>query len=120
MGDSSTSFTQICPECGMSNLEDASVCMMCGKNLEDTLLYLEEDRYDLELTPEYLIEYRKKFWGQERSGKIKKFKISSIECYKMGSPISRFIFIYKGKREVLPMEKNNLDRLLNILKDILQ
>lgn len=111
-------FDLICPECGVGNPEDASHCIVCDKNLEDTILFLEEDAFDLEITKDSIIEYRKNFWGTERTGKVKKYDIDKIKSIEFGSPISRFIFNYAGKRQVLPFKRENLAKLKLIIREI--
>lgn len=110
------SFDQICPECGVGNPSQAKKCLFCDKNLENTLEYMEDDSFDLEVTSEYLVEYKKKFWGDERSGKVNKYRWSEIENFEFGSPIPRFIFYYQGKRKVIPLKDENLAALKRVLK----
>jgi len=104
-------FILICPNCGVGNLENSDYCIFCDKNLKETILFLEDDSFDLEITEEFLIEYRKKFWGKERTGKVNKYKLSEIENIHIGSPVSRFIFEYKGKRIVFPLKEENLEKI---------
>ena len=110
-------FDLICPECGVGNLKGAKNCIVCGKNLEDTVAFLEDDSFDLEITKDALIEYRKSFWGDNRTGKVNKYSLNEIENVEFG-PSSRFIFIYNGKRIVLPLKKENLKKLKEI-KEVL-
>ncbi|WP_424355737.1 hypothetical protein [Methanobacterium sp. MBAC-LM] len=110
-------FDLICPECGVGNLKGAKNCLVCGKNLEDTVAFLEDDSFDLEITKDALIEYRKTFWGDNRTGKVNKYSLNEIENVEFG-PSSRFIFIYNGKRIVLPLKKENLKKLKEI-KEVL-
>nr|WP_319374797.1 hypothetical protein [uncultured Methanobacterium sp.] len=66
-------FTLVCPECGVANPDDSLNCMVCDRDLTNIVLFLEDDSFDLELTSEYLIIYRKNFWGTDRTGKIIKY-----------------------------------------------
>ncbi|MBM4241843.1 MAG: hypothetical protein FJ150_09330 [Euryarchaeota archaeon] len=111
-------YDLICPECGVGNPRDAKECTICEKNLEETILFLEDDSFDLEITKDCIIEYRKKFWGEERTGKVNKYHIRKIKNIEFGSPISRFIFEYNGARKVLPLKKENLEKLIHILKTL--
>lgn len=108
-------FDLICPECGVGNLRGAENCLVCDKNLKDTIAFLEDDSFDLKITNDSLIEYRKNFWGTNRTGKVNKYIIEKIENVEFGSPVSRLIFIYKGKRIVLPFREENLEKLKHVL-----
>ncbi len=108
-------FTLICPECGVGNLKGTLNCIVCDKNLKDTIAFLEDDSFDLEITKNSIIEYRKSFWGENRTGKVNMYTLNKIENVEFGTPISRFIFIYEGKRIVLPLKEENLRRIKEIL-----
>lgn len=110
-------FNLICPECGVGNLEGSKSCLVCGKNLEDTIIFLEDDPFDLEITKDAIIEYRKSFWGDNRTGKVNKYALNEIENVEFG-PSSRFIFICNKKRIVLPLREENLEKLKEI-KEVL-
>ncbi len=110
------SFDLICPECGVGNPSSAKNCLFCDRNLEDTIEFMEDDFFDLEITCDYLVEYRKKFWGVERSGKINKYRWSDMEDIKFGSPIPRFIFHYHGEKKVIPLRDENMATLKKVLK----
>ena len=62
-------FSLICPECGVGNPEDADNCIICDRDLKNIIIFMEDDPYDLEITEDSLIEYKKNFWGDERTGK---------------------------------------------------
>jgi len=111
------SFNQICPECGVGNPEDAKICLFCEKNLEEVILFLEDDSFDLELNKEAILEYRKKFWGKERTGKVNKYYLDKIDNIEYGDPVSRFIFNYDQKRIVIPLKKENLEKLKKALSE---
>ena len=101
-------FILICPGCGIGNPEGSDYCIFCDKDLKETVLFLEDDSFDIEITEELLIEYKKKFWGDERSGKVNKYKLNKIKNIEIGSPIKRFIFNYEDQRVALPLKKENL------------
>lgn len=113
-----TSFNRICPECGVGNPEDADSCIVCDKDLSETLLFFEDDFYDIELTSELLIEYRKNFYRTRRTGKVKKYFIAEIKDIKFGHPIKRFSFKYKGKKEVYALKEDNYNSLKELFKKI--
>ncbi|MEL7669150.1 hypothetical protein [Methanobacterium sp.] len=106
-------FDLICPECGVGNLNGAKNCLVCGKNLEDTIIFLEDDSFDLEITKDAIIEYRKNFWGTNRTGKVNKYNLNKVENVEFG-PSSRFIFSYNEKRIVLPLKEENLKKIKKI------
>ncbi|GEM_PF-524933 len=108
-------FTLICPECGVANPDDSISCMVCDRDLTNIVLFLEDDSFDLELTGEHIIEYRKNFWGTDRTGKVIKYPLSEIRNIEYGSPITRFKFDFDGERKVIPLRKENME----ILKDVL-
>ncbi len=45
-----TQFNLICPESGVGNLKGAKNYLVCGKNLEEIVLFLEDYSFDLEIT----------------------------------------------------------------------
>lgn len=110
-------FDLICPECGAGNLKGAKNCLVCGKNIGNTIIFLEDDSFDLEITKYEVIEYLKTFWGTNRTGKVNKYNINEIEKITFG-PSCRFIFLYNGKRVVLPLKEENLNKLKEI-KEVL-
>ena len=110
-------FDLICPECGTGNLKGTENCILCDKNFKDTIAFLEDDSFDLEITKECIIEYRKNFWGDNRTGKVNKYLVKKIKNIEFGTSISRFIFIYGEKRIVLPLQEKNMDILKEILKN---
>ena len=111
-------FTLVCPECGVANPDNSLNCMVCDRDLTNIVLFLEDDSFDLELTGEFLIEYRKNFWGTERTGKVIKYPLSEITNIEYGSPITRFKFDYNDKRQVIPLKKENMEVLKEVLPKI--
>lgn len=111
-------FDLICPECGVGNLRGTENCIVCDKDLKNTVAFFEDDSFDLEITKDSIIEYRKNFWGTNRTGKVNKYILDKIENIEFGEPISRFIFTYEGKRVVLPLKEENLEILKEILNNL--
>jgi len=109
------SFNKLCPECGVGNPDDAENCVVCDKDLTKTVLFLEDEFYDLELTSELLVEYRKNFYRTRRTGKVKRYMIADMNKLNFGHPITRFSFECDGKREVYALKKENY----NSLKDLM-
>ena len=111
-----TLFNKICPECGVGNPDDADTCVVCDKDLLETLLFLEDEFYDLEVTNDEFVEYRKNFYRTRRTGKVKRYKLGEMEKLEFGHPITRFSFIYNGKKEVYALREENY----NLLKDLIK
>lgn len=111
-----TSFNQICPACGVGNPSDASNCIVCDKDLTETLLFLEDAFFDLELTHTELLEYRKNFYRTRRTGKVRRYSLKDVTGIEFGHPVKRFIFEYHGERIVLPLEDDNYERLRETLE----
>lgn len=109
-------FSLICPECGVGNPKNTENCIVCDKDLKHTVAFLEDDPFDLEITEEHLIEYRKNFWGTDRTGKINKYALNKIKKLEFGSSMSRLIFEYNDKRVVLPLREENLIKIKEFLK----
>lgn len=102
-------FSLICPECGVGNPSDAKNCIICDRDLKNIIAFMEDDPYDLEISEDFLIVYKKNFWGDERTGKRIEYKLDKIEKIKFGSPVKRFIFEYENKRVVLPLREENME-----------
>lgn len=111
------SFDLICPECGVGNPEGAKNCLVCEKNLEDTVAFMEDDFFDLEITSDCLLEYRKNFWGTRRTGKINKYRLKKMKDIEFGSPINRFKFVYGDKKVVIPLRNENMEILRRFFPD---
>ena len=109
------SFDKICPSCGVGNPEDADNCIVCDKDLNETVLFLEDEFYDIELTRESLIEYRKNFFRTRRTGKVKKYHLDKMEKIVFGHPITRFSLVYNGKKEVYALKKENYACLKDLM-----
>jgi hypothetical protein len=110
-------FSLICPECGVGNSPQALNCLVCDRDLEKTLAFLEDDSFDLEVTIECLVEYRKNFWGTNRTGKVNQYQRDRMENLEFGEEISRFKFDYEGQRKVLAFRKENLEKLKALIGD---
>ena len=113
-----TSFNKICPSCGVGNPSDASNCIVCDRDLSETVLFLEDAFFDLELTQDELVEYRKNFYRTRRTGKVVRHTSKDMEEVKFGHPVKRFIFKYHGERVVLPLEEVNYERLKEALESL--
>jgi hypothetical protein len=109
-------FSLICPECGVGNPKNAENCIICDRDLTKIIIFLIDDPYDLEITEDSLIEYKKNFWGTERTGKVNRYYLSKMEKIEFGSPITRFIFEYEGKRVVLPLKEENMIKIKSFFK----
>jgi len=113
-----TSFNKICPSCGVGNPSDASNCIVCDRDLSETVLFLEDSFFDLELTQDELVEYRKNFYRTRRTGKVMRYTLKDMKEVKFGHPVKRFIFKYHGERVVLPLEEVNYERLKETLESL--
>ncbi|NYB52972.1 MAG: hypothetical protein HVN35_10500 [Methanobacteriaceae archaeon] len=112
-------FNRVCPECGVANPDESDNCIVCDRDLTNIVLFLEDDSFDLEITSKCLIEYRKNFWGTDRTGKVIRYPLNKISNIEFGSPITRFKFDYKGKRHVIPLKKENMEILRQKLPSLL-
>ena len=99
----------------MGNTADAENCIVCDKDLTETVLFLEDEFYDLEVTRELLVEHRKNFYRTRRTGKIKRYRIAGMKKIDFGHPITRFSFEYDGKKEVYALKNENY----TLLKDLM-
>ena len=111
-----TSFEKICPSCGVGNPSDASNCIVCDRDLSETVLFLEDAFFDLELTQDEVVEYRKNFYRTRRTGKVMRYTLKDMDDVEFGHPVKRFIFEYHGERVVLPLEEGNYERLKETLE----
>lgn len=57
-------FCFICPECGVRNPKVSKNCLICDKDLTNTVSFLEDDPFDIEIIENSLLEYKKNFWEQ--------------------------------------------------------
>lgn len=110
-----TSFNKICPQCEVGNPDDAEYCIICDKNLTETVLFLADEFYDLEFTSDTMIEYRKNFYRTRRTGKVQHFMIDKMEQITFGSPVTRFKFKYNDEDVVYALKKENYDRLMDLM-----
>lgn len=114
-----TSFDKICPSCGVGNPSDALNCIVCDRDLRETVLFLEDAFFDLELTHEDLVEYKKNFYRTRRTGKVVRYHLKDMAEVEFGHPVKRFIFEYNGERVVLPLEDDNYERLKDTLEALM-
>ncbi|MEN6329764.1 MAG: hypothetical protein ABFC91_05665 [Methanobacteriaceae archaeon] len=110
-------FSLICPECGVGNPPQAGNCLVCDRDLEKTVAFLEDDSFDLEVTPDSLIEYRKNFWGTNRTGKVNQYQRDKMKNLEFGEEISRLKFDYEGQKKVIAFRKENLKKLKDLLSE---
>jgi hypothetical protein len=108
-------FNKICPKCGVANPDNEANCIICDKDLLETVLYLEDAFFDLEITETEFVEYRKNYYRTRRTGKVKRFKLKKMEEISLGQPIKRINFIYDGKKETYPLKDENYE----LLKDFM-
>lgn len=101
------SVDKICPKCGVGNPDNVDNCILCDKDLEETVLFFEDEFYDIELTKDSFIEYRKNFYKTRRTGKVNVFSIDKMEKIRFGQPITRFTFNYNGKKEAYALKAEN-------------
>jgi len=101
----------------VGNPKGSNNCLVCDKNLKETVAFLEDDSFDLEITSDCLLEYRKNFWGTRRTGKVNKYWWDKMEDIEFGSPINRFIFIYEDRRVVIPLRDENMEKLRDYLEE---
>lgn len=73
--------------------------------------------FDLEITRDFLIEYRKNFWGTRRTGKIERYSWAKMEDVQFGYPVKRFIFNYEDRRVVLPLREENMQMMKRLFKE---
>jgi hypothetical protein len=111
-------FDKICPNCCVGNPDDADNCIMCDKDLEETLLYFEDEFYDIEVTNDLFIVYKKNFYKTRRTGKILRFDIDKMEKIHFGYPITRFTFSYNGKKEIYALKAENYRALKYLMIEI--
>ena len=109
------SFNKICPNCGVGNPEDTDNCIICDKDLNETVIFLEDEFYDIELTKTSLIEYRKNFFRTRRTGKVKKYRLDKMEKIVFGHPVTRLNFYYNGKKEVYALKEENYQSLKDVM-----
>lgn len=109
-------FHKICPNCKLANPANTENCIMCDKDLTQTVLFIEDSFFDIEITSTEFIEYRKNYYRTRRTGKVKRFKLDKMKNIRFGYPIKRFIFEYNGKKEVYPLKDVNYDLMKEILE----
>ena len=103
------SFDKVCPSCGVGNPDDADNCIICDKDLNETVIFLEDEFYDIELTRTSLIEYRKNFFRTRRTGKVKRFSLDKMEKIVFGHPVTRLNFIIMEKKRFMLLKRKITD-----------
>ncbi len=110
------SFGKICPGCKIANPDNSKNCIVCDKDLLETILFIEDEFFDIEITSTEFIEYRKNYYRTRRTGKIRRFKLDKMENINFGTPIKRFSFEYNGKKEVYPLKDENYTLIMNVIQ----
>jgi hypothetical protein len=72
----------LCPECGAENVKKSDSCISCGRDLRNTLFYVNggnsiNHTSDIEITLNSMVEYEKRFYGA-RSGKITEYSLDEV------------------------------------------
>lgn len=102
---------------GLEIRRELNIAWCVTGTLQETILFMEDDPFDLEVTKDFLIEYRKNFWGTRRTGKIEKYSWDKMENVQFGSPVTRFIFNHDGKRVVLPLREENMELIKKLFNE---
>ncbi len=82
---------------------------------DGTVLYMEDQFFDIEVTSNKFIAYEKKNNGTKRTGKVKEYNIDSIENIHFEYPVTIVNFDYNGKKAVYSFNEKNY----NSLKDLM-
>ena len=83
-----------------------------------TLLYIEDQFFDIEITKDKFIAYEKKNSGTERTGKIKEYNIDSIENIHFEYPVTIVNFDYNGKKAVYSLNEKNYNSLKDLMMEM--
>ena len=82
---------------------------------DKTLLYIEDQFFDIEITNSKFIAYEKKNSGTRRTGKVKEYNIDAMENTHFEYPVTIVNFDYNGKKAVYSFNPKNY----NSLKDLM-
>jgi hypothetical protein len=82
---------------------------------DKTILYLEDQFFDIEVTSHKFIAYEKKNSSTKRTGKVKEYNIDTMENVYFGYPVTIVNFDYNGKKAVYSFNEKNY----NSLKDLM-
>ena len=99
-----------CPK-GSDNIVNSTDSSKC----DGTVLYMEDQFFDIEVTSNKFIAYEKKNNGTRRTGKVKEYDINSMENIHFEYPVSIVNFDYHGKKAVYSFNEKNY----NSLKDLM-
>ncbi len=99
-----------CPE-DMGNTENSTY----HPENDKTLLSLEDQFFDIEITKNRFTAYEKKNSGNKRNGKFKEYNMKDIENFHFGYPVLIASFQYHDKRAVFSFNEKNY----NALKDLM-
>ena len=82
---------------------------------DKTLLYIEDQFFDIEVTPHKFIAYEKKNSGTKRTGKVKEYDIDSMENMHFEYPVTIVNFDYNGKKAVYSFNQKNYDSIKDLM-----
>ena len=82
---------------------------------DKTLLYIEDQFFDIEITKNKFIAYEKKNSGTKRTGKIKEYDIDAIENVHFEYPVTIVSFDYKDKKAVYSFNPQNYRSLKDLM-----
>ena len=82
---------------------------------DKTLLYIEDQFFDIEITNSKFKAYEKKNSGTRRTGKVKEYNIDAMENMHFEYPVTIVNFDYNGKKAVYSFNPKNY----NSLKDLM-
>jgi hypothetical protein len=82
---------------------------------DKTLLYIEDQFFDIEITKNKFIAYEKKNSGTKRTGKIKEYDIEAIENIHFEYPVTIVNFDYNGKKAVYSFNPQNYESLKDLM-----
>ncbi|MGB9201167.1 hypothetical protein [Methanobacterium sp.] len=82
---------------------------------DKTLLYIEDQFFDIEITKNKFIAYEKKNSGTKRTGRVKEYNIDVMENIHFEYPVTIVNFDYQGKKAVYSFNPKNY----NALKDLM-
>jgi hypothetical protein len=99
-----------CPE-SLDNTENSTTNTEC----DNTLLYIEDQFFDIEITKNKFIAYEKKNSGTKRTGKVKEYNMDAMENIHFEYPVTIVNFDYQGKKAVYSFNPKNY----NALKDLM-
>jgi hypothetical protein len=82
---------------------------------DKTLLYIEDQFFDIKITNSKFIAYEKKNTGTMRTGKVKEYNIDDMENMHFEYPVTIVNFDYNGKKAVYSFNEKNYNSLKNLM-----